>query len=65
MSGGKRGSCPYSARKGLIRVEACTEVLYACMMTGRIKSHVMCNGSLNAVSCCLFVLSIRLSGVIR
>mgnify|MGYP006950781834 CR=1 FL=1 len=30
MLGGKRKCRPYSAREGLIRVEACTKVLYAC-----------------------------------
>ena len=49
-----------SAPKGLVRVEACTEVLYACMMKGRIKSHVVCNGSMNAVSCCLFIHTVNL-----
>ena len=28
-------------------------------MKGRIKSHVVCNGSMNAVCCCLIVLFIR------
>mgnify|MGYP006957883780 CR=1 FL=1 len=62
MLGGKRGSRPYSAQKGLFRVEACTEVLYTCVMKGRIESHVVCNGSMNAVSCLIVLFICSLGG---
>ena len=55
MSGSNRGSCPYNAQKGLMRVDSCTEVLYAWTTKGRTWSHDWCNGPTYVEVTCLIV----------